>query len=89
MASPKKLSFEEALKELERIIEQLEREDLTLSDALEYFERGVALMRSCDMHLKSAEGTLKEILKGENGEFIEKILGNSADTLSEEGPSDD
>jgi len=89
VASGKKMTFEEALKEMERIIGQLERDDLTLSGALENFEQGVALMRVCDSHLKSAEGKLKQLLKGENGEFIEKILGSSQDALSEEGPSDD
>jgi exodeoxyribonuclease VII small subunit len=74
---------------MERIIGELERDDLTLSGALEYFERGVGLMRICDTHLKSAEGKLKQLLKGENGEFIEKILGSGRDALDEEGPSDD
>ena len=32
-------------------------------------------MRSCDAHLKSAQGKLRELLKGENGEFVEKVLG--------------
>jgi exodeoxyribonuclease VII small subunit len=74
-STKKQMSFEEALKEMEGIIERLERDDLTLSDALAHFERGVALMRICDAHLKSAEGKLKELTKGENGEFIEKVLG--------------
>ncbi|MGB7568655.1 MAG: exodeoxyribonuclease VII small subunit [Chitinivibrionales bacterium] len=89
MASEKKTTFEDALKEMEKIIGRLERDDLTLSSALENFERGVALMRVCDTHLKSAEGKLKQLLKGENGEFIEKILGSGPDALDEEGPSDD
>lgn len=89
MAPAKKLNFEEALKGMEHIIGQLERDDLTLSSALEYFEQGVALMRICDTHLKSAEGKLKQLLKGENGEFIEKILGSTPDALSEEVSSDD
>jgi exodeoxyribonuclease VII small subunit len=89
VAATKKVSFEEALKELEMVIERLEREDLTLSDSLEYFQKGVGLMRVCDTHLKSAEGTLKEILKGENGAFVEKILGHSADALNEERPCND
>jgi exodeoxyribonuclease VII small subunit len=89
VASAKRMTFEDSLKEMERVIGQLEREDLTLSSALEYFERGVTLMRICDSHLKSAEGKLKQLLKGENGEFIEKILGSGQEALNEEGPSDD
>jgi len=79
-----KVSFETALHELERVIEQLESEELTLDSALEHFEKGISLMRSCDSHLKNAEGKLKELLKGENGEFIERVLGISMDTLSGE-----
>jgi exodeoxyribonuclease VII small subunit len=72
------MSFETALKELETVIAKLESQDLTLTNALDYFEKGVALMKTCDFHLKSAEGKLKELLTGKNGEFIEKILGLSA-----------
>jgi exodeoxyribonuclease VII small subunit len=67
------ISFESALKELEKITEKLESPDITLSEALEYFEKGVLLLKKCDEHLKNAEGKLKELLKGENGELIEKI----------------
>jgi exodeoxyribonuclease VII small subunit len=83
------MSFEEALKEMERIIEQLEGDDLTLSDALAHFERGVTLMRICDTHLTTAEGKLKELTKGENGEFIEKMLGCESSPFEEEGSSDE
>ena len=82
------MSFEEALGEMEGIIEQLERDDLTLSDALAHFERGVTLMRICDTHLKSAEGKLKELTKGEDGAFIEKLLGENS-PFGGEGGSDE
>jgi exodeoxyribonuclease VII small subunit len=87
--SNKKLSFEEALKEMEGIVEKLEGDDLTLSDALAHFERGVTLMRVCDSHLKNAEGKLTELTKGENGEFIEKLLGGGNGSFDEEGVSDE
>lgn len=73
------MSFETALKELEKIISKLESPDLNLTNALEHFEKGVALMKTCESHLKSAEGRLKELLSGEDGKFIEKILGVPAD----------
>ena len=81
----KQLSFEEALAELETIIARLEEGDLTLDKALEYFERGIGLMRQCDARLKQADGKLKELLKDENGEFVEKVLGVSlSNVLGEE-----
>jgi exodeoxyribonuclease VII small subunit len=72
---PKKESFEVALKELERIIARLESEELSLEEMLAHFETGVNLIRTCDTHLSSAEGKLKELLAGENGELVEKVLG--------------
>lgn len=77
----KKETFETAIKKLEAIISSLEKEDLTLKEALENFEKGVTLMRTCDNHLRNAEGKLKELLKGENGEFVEKTLGITLDSF--------
>lgn len=68
-------SFEANLAGLEEAIEKLEAEGLTLDKALLYFEKGIGHMRICDAQLKKADGALKELLKGENGEFVEKILG--------------
>ncbi|MCL2689816.1 MAG: exodeoxyribonuclease VII small subunit [Chitinispirillia bacterium] len=83
-ASKKKSSpaFEESLDKLELIIEQLERDDLTLDSALLHFEDGIRLMRACDSHLKHAKGKLRELIKGENGEFITKILGENLESFT-------
>ena len=76
-------SFETAIKKLEAIISSLENDDQTLKEALENFEKGVKLMRTCDNHLRNAEGKLKELLKGENGEFVEKTLGITLDSFTD------
>ena len=47
--------FETSLDELETLVEQMESGDLTLEESLQAFERGVALTRSCQNALKSAE----------------------------------
>lgn len=49
------LSFENALAELESLVETLERGDLSLEDSLKTFERGVELTRTCQEALKAAE----------------------------------
>ncbi len=85
----KQKNFEQALHELETIIAALERDDLSLDEALAHFESGIGLMRTCDEHLKSAEGKLRELLKGENGEYAERILGSMADMLCDEGAPDE
>ncbi len=48
-------SFEQALSELESLVETLEQGDLSLEESLESFERGVALTRTCQQALKEAE----------------------------------
>lgn len=80
-ADKEELSFEEALLELEKTIEELERDDLTLEKALHFFEHGISLMRSCDSHLKSAQGKIQQLLRGENGAFVEKVLGNTLESF--------
>ena len=69
------LTFEASLVRLEKTIERLENEELTLDASLELFEQGVTLIRACDTHLKKAQGKISELLKGENGSFVEKTLG--------------
>lgn len=78
----KKETFESALSELEKITESLESNDLTLDDALKKFEKGISHMRVCEDKLKDAEGKLKELLDGENGELVENVLGLSRDMLN-------
>ena len=77
----KEETFESAIVKLEKIINNLENDDLTLNRALDSFEKGIALMRVCENHLRKAEGKLKELLKGENGEFVEKTLGISLESV--------
>ena len=60
------LDFEQALKELEEIVERMERGDATLEESLKYFERGIALTRRCQEALKAAEQKV-EILIEQNG----------------------
>lgn len=53
--SPQDLSFEDALNQLEDLVEMMERGDMSLEDSLSSFERGVALTRRCEAALKAAE----------------------------------
>jgi exodeoxyribonuclease VII small subunit len=59
-ASP---DFEQALAELERLVERLEGGDLPLDEALQTFERGVALTRQCQSALKAAQQKVEILLK--------------------------
>jgi len=59
--------FEQALAELEMLVERLERGDLPLDEALKTFERGVELTRHCQGALKAAQQRV-EILLRRNGQ---------------------
>ena len=59
------LSFEQALSELESLVETLEKGELSLEQSLQSFERGVTLTRSCQQALKEAEQKVR-ILSGES-----------------------
>jgi exodeoxyribonuclease VII small subunit len=86
---PATVTFENALEELGTIVHSLEQDDLTLNDALSYFERGISLMKMCDTHLNHARGKITELLKGEDGAFAEKILGMSLESFLNEDAGHD
>ncbi len=58
--------FEQALAELEAVVERLERGDLPLEEALSVFERGVELTRHCQSALRAAQQRV-EILTQRDG----------------------
>ena len=62
------LSFEDALKELEAIVEQLERGDVALEKSIEIYERGAALKAHCEGKLKHARLKVEQIVLQQNGE---------------------
>jgi len=64
-----KMTFESSLKELERIVEQLEAGDLPLERSLELFEQGVRLSRDCQKRLDEAERKVEILIKGSDGEY--------------------
>jgi len=55
--------FEQALAELETVVERLEHGELPLEEALRQFERGVELARSCQESLKQAEQKVEILLR--------------------------
>ncbi|MCX2784146.1 exodeoxyribonuclease VII small subunit [Microbulbifer thermotolerans] len=68
MAAKKKAAtFEEALEELENLVERLETGDLPLEEALADFERGVKLTRECQQKLATAEQKVKVLMEDSGG----------------------
>ena len=69
-----KLSYEEAIEELEQILETLEEGNLSLKDSMEKFKRGVELYNYCNEILKDVEGEVKVLLKDQNGNMNEEVF---------------
>jgi exodeoxyribonuclease VII small subunit len=55
--------FEECLDRLEKIVDELEKSDVPLEQALALFEEGVRLSTSCKKQLEEAEGKVEILLK--------------------------
>jgi exodeoxyribonuclease VII small subunit len=60
-------SFEESLKKLEVIVDQLEKGDLALEESLRLFEEGVGLSAFCKKELDEAEGKVQILMKQRDG----------------------
>jgi exodeoxyribonuclease VII small subunit len=63
----KAMSFEEALAELERIVERLESGDSKLDDAIVSYERGAALKLHCETKLREAQDKVEKIKLAADG----------------------
>ena len=59
----KTIDFEQALGELEAVVERLEHGELPLEEALKQFERGIELTRGCQASLKQAEQRVEILLR--------------------------
>ena len=64
----KDLSFEDGLKKLEDIVEQLESGDVDLDKSVELYEKGMNLKKICEEKLKKVENKIKKI-KVENNKI--------------------
>ena len=72
------MKFEEALKRLEKIVEELENGSLSLDESLEKYEEGIKLSKACSRKLEVARKKVEILLKSEDGSvelkpFDEKV----------------
>lgn len=63
----KKLKFEQAVSELEKMVEKLEEGNLPLAESLKTFEEGMDMVKFCEAKLSEAEGKVEMIVKSEKG----------------------
>ncbi|NNC66738.1 MAG: exodeoxyribonuclease VII small subunit [Gammaproteobacteria bacterium] len=69
----KAIDFEKSLKQLETLVDKLEKGDLSLEDSLMNFEQGVKLTRECQDALQTAEQKIS-VLSKEDKVWVEKDL---------------
>ncbi|HZD51772.1 MAG TPA: exodeoxyribonuclease VII small subunit [Woeseiaceae bacterium] len=68
MPNDKPLNLEQSLEALEALIEELESGEPPLEQAMQKFEQGIKLTRSCQAALKDAEQRVEILLKNAGGE---------------------
>ncbi len=62
-------SFEESFRRLEKILEKLESEEVSLEETIKLYEEGLTLTKFCYDKLNDAELRIKEINKSAKGEL--------------------
>ncbi|KTD33908.1 exodeoxyribonuclease VII small subunit [Legionella israelensis] len=68
----KKINFEKSINELESIVNQLEKGELSLDESLKQFEKGIRLARECQDVLNKAEQKI-EILTQKESQCVDDI----------------
>ena len=70
-AKPKISDFEKSLKELETIVERMEKGEQTLEASLKDFERGNVLAAACRASLEEAEQRIEKLVDKSSGFELE------------------
>lgn len=60
MTKPKQ-TYQELKSQLDEVMQQLQREDLDIDKAIEYYQKGLELVRDIETYLKTAENKVTEI----------------------------
>ena len=67
-------TFEQSMKQLERIVQELEDGDLPLEKAIKKFEEGIKLTKLCSEKLDETEKKISVLLKNSERQMAEKPL---------------
>ena len=66
------ISFEEALTELESIVQKLESGQVKLEEAVEAYEKGVQMQKICEEKLKEAQMKVEKLILNKEGKPVGK-----------------
>ncbi|MBU0634117.1 MAG: exodeoxyribonuclease VII small subunit [Candidatus Omnitrophica bacterium] len=83
MTKEKELSFEEALKKLEKIADELQEEDISLDISIKRYEEGMKLISVCHKKLEEAKKKVELLVRKEGGKFQLKSFDESS--MEEDG----
>ena len=72
----KNATFEENMSRLEKIVQSMERGDVSLEESLKLFQEGTALVRDCGKLLDEAELQVSKIAVGDDGSPVEEAFEN-------------
>ena len=72
------IKFEDALKKLEKIVDDLEDGNLSLDDALDKYEEGIKLSKLCAKRLELAKKKVEILMKSEDGSLDLKPFDEAA-----------
>ena len=75
-----KMTFEEAMQQMQEIVETMRRGELSLEDSVEAYRRGKALSAHCEALLKEASEVVKNI------EAVNEARSLTESVMREEGP---
>lgn len=75
-----KLTFENAMKQLENIVHELESGNLSLDDSIKKFEEGIKLSKYCSAKLDETEKRITILTKGQDKSIIEKPFDPDKET---------
>ncbi len=91
MARARGNEFEKAFQQLEKIVERLEGEELSLDESLRLFEEGITLSRFCHAKLTDVEKKIEMILADAGGNPTTSPFRDDSESPAsgDEGPGDD
>ena len=79
MAKPRTNDFEKAFQQLEKIVQRLEGEELSLDESLRLFEEGISLSRFCNTRLEEVEKKIELILADPKGQPVTEPFEDEED----------
>lgn len=82
------LSFEECYTELQALVDQFEKGQMPLAESVDYFERGMQLLKRCNQQLNEAETRVEKLLHRIEPAEMDSLQDESFDEPFSDGSAD-